>query len=213
MVRFSNGRIIKYAATELVFRMPAEHTVDGSTAPGEVQYLFNVFKMFSSVAPVKKIRVSYFLNTVTQSNVPSILNRLVTELKKIPTEDMHTFTETNPQILYLKGPTILNTYFTRPIKFWAYNGTSSEGDCSRQILRFVFKEPLEMLQTDVDYYQSYLKNLTGIETNARTVVNYNKISVLSCGDACNDSLSDLLWFSVVYAIILVFTLVQLWRGF
>lgn len=208
-VRFSNGNIIKYVGKEIVFRVPAEHTIDGVRAPGESQYLFVVDKKYKNYTDIHEIRVSFLLESLKNWNKPNFFKNIVEQLKKMPISQMAAATELNPIVYSAATPSALNQYFTRPIRFWSYDGTQSDGDCSKNALIVIFKEKLLVSEEDLHFYHTYLENISGINTNARTVINGNEITVRSCGDVCETSIRDFLVFLIVYPLVLYFTFVQI----
>lgn len=207
--RFKNGRIIKYLGREIVFRVPAEHTIEGVRAPGESQYMFVVDKKYRDYTNIHQIRVSFLMESQTNWDEPNFFKKMIEYLKQVPISIMNTATELNPLYFDTANPSALNQYFSRPIRFWSYNGTQSDGDCNKEVLRVIFKQKLLVAEEDLQFYHTYLQNLTGISTNARTVINRNEIMVHSCGDICEASIKEFLVFLIVYPLMLYFTFVQI----
>lgn len=203
-VQFNNRRIFGYRLKELDFRTPSEHTIDGQRSPGEPQYTFVLHKRFRPYTDIHEIRLSFLFDVVDGTDMPNFFHLLIGKLKEIPYTSMLNTTEVNPIHTSAVGSSSLNTYFTRPIQFWAYNGTATDGNCNEKLLRIIYKEKLIINRDDLTFYQNYLKNLTGIETNARTVMNPNEIAVYSCGTDCDDLLSDYMSFFLVYIILIYF---------
>lgn len=209
MVRFQNGHIVKYRARELMPRVPSEHSIDGVRAAAELQFRFKADKMYRDVTVNQEIILSIFIDNHDESTTKGFFHKLVKKLGTIPTSEMLSGDGANPKVVVMDSPINLNTFYTRPIGFWAYNGTYTYGDCSKKVLRIIFKQRNKNVKEDMNFYRLYLKNLTGSETNARTVMNTNELEVHSCGEECGEALSDVMWFAVAYVIILFFTQYQI----
>lgn len=133
-------------------------------------------------------------------------HKMVEKLRTVPVEEMRITNETDFKGVITDSPSNLNTYYSRPMSFWAYNGTVAYGDCSKKVLRIILKQRNRNSGEDLAFYQLYMKNFTGSETNARTVINTNNVEVLSCGKECDNDLADVLWFLVIYTFVLFFNL-------
>lgn len=196
---------MKYIARNYTARIPSEHTVDGVRAATESQYHFIIDKKFRNMNVESEIILSILSDNENQSVTMGFFHKMVEKLKTIPVDEMRNTNEENFKEVIIDSPDNLNTYYRRPMSFWAYNGTLTVGDCSKKILRVVLKQKNRNLEEEMVFYQQYLKNLRGTDSNARTVVNNNNVEVHSCGEECRTDLSDVLWFSVVYTVVLYFT--------
>ena len=204
-VRFADGSYTKYRAKDLVVRVPSEHTIDRKRAPAEQQYTFVVDRLYKVFGSPPEIQLS-IMNTLVQNKTRhGFFSKLIQKLEATPIDKMLLASEITPIKYYTSGPSSLNTYYQRPIKFWMYNGTSTDGDCSKKIIRIIIKQPRELSFHELDFYHSYLKNLTGYENNARQVINPNNIAVHSCGSNCENLIWEFIQFVAIYAAILYFT--------
>ena len=203
-VNFNNKRIAMYRARELVIRAPSEHSIDGQFLAGEAQFNFILDKRFRKYTKNERITLSVLLEGENGINDTNFFTNLVDQLRKTPYQEILNSTDTNYIPYNENGLSSFNTYFARPIRFWAYNGTTTASNCDNEVLRIILKQRLKVQNEDLLYYQSYLKNLTETETNARRELNPNSIKVYSCGESCYDFLTEYIYFALLYSLLLYF---------
>lgn len=200
-LRNGGGRIITYSLQEVVFRYPPEHTIVNDSVDVEGQFFFLIDDETMDLTAEKNIIMSIFYIKQDIVSTSGFFFSILAALKNIDVDKIFK-TATVPITTTVTSLGGLNSVFPRPFKFLSYKGTETDNACSESRLWIIVEQPVPLSKSLIEYYESYLKNITGADGNARRVTNPNKVVVSNCGIRCDEFFEAFLWCFLLYSSVL-----------
>ena len=173
--------------SKMIYRIPSEHTINGSVFPLELQIYFN--------SPFdRKLVLSILFNSTKTNSTSLIFTDFLNAFQNAPI-----LNSTNNISGILSFSFEYSKLFSHNNGFYNYVGGMTSDCFTEPVEWIILKDNLQVNMIDLSTYQNLLNVTTSWPNNTRTIQDIGNRIIINGGSDCETFYSSIVWFSLMFA--------------